>query len=137
MPKESKSETKAAEKPVKPKAPAAKKAPAVKVVKAKAPSEVKAKAVKKPAASVAPVAPKAPAAKKAPAKAAPAKSAAAPALAVNAIPVLTPDQRRYYVEVAAFYIAERRGFHGGSQMDDWVQAEQEIDRLLREGILKP
>lgn len=55
----------------------------------------------------------------------------------NAIPVLTPDQRRYYVEVAAFYIAERRGFHGSSQMDDWVQAEAEIDRLVREGILKP
>lgn len=131
MPKESKSETKAAEKPAKPKAPALKKAPAAKAVKAKAPTEAKAKAVKKPAAS------KAPAAKKAPAKAAPAKPAVVPTLAVNAIPVLTPDQRRYYVEVAAFYIAERRGFHGGSQMDDWVQAEQEIDRLLREGILKP
>lgn len=53
------------------------------------------------------------------------------------IPVLTPEQRRLYVEVAAYYIAERRGFQGGSQMDDWVQAEAEIDRLLREGVLKP
>lgn len=134
MPKESKSETKAAEKPAKPKAPAAKKAPATKSVKAKAPTEAKAKAVKKPAV---PAATKAPAAKKATTKSAPATPAAAPAMAVNAIPVLTPDQRRYYVEVAAFYIAERRGFHGGSEMDDWVQAEAEIDRLLREGILKP
>lgn len=50
---------------------------------------------------------------------------------------LPAEKRRYYVEVAAFYIAERRGFHGGSQLEDWVQAEAEIDRLLREGILKP
>lgn len=53
------------------------------------------------------------------------------------MPMLTPEQRRLYVEVAAYYIAERRGFQGGSEMDDWVQAEAEIDRLLREGILKP
>jgi len=42
-----------------------------------------------------------------------------------------------YVEVAAYYIAERRGFQGGSELEDWVQAEAKIDRLLREGILKP
>lgn len=48
---------------------------------------------------------------------------------------VTPEQRRYYVEVAAYYIAERRGFQGGSELDDWVQAEQEIDRLLRDGLI--
>jgi len=81
---------------------------------------------------------KAPAAKKpAVAKAAAQKTPAPRGKPQNAVPVLTPDQRRYYVEVAAYYIAERRGFHGGSQMDDWVRAEEEIDRLLREGILKP
>ncbi|WP_126443991.1 DUF2934 domain-containing protein [Sulfuricystis multivorans] len=53
------------------------------------------------------------------------------------LPELTPEQRRLYVEVAAYYIAERRGFRGGSEMEDWLQAEAEIDRLLREGILKP
>lgn len=50
---------------------------------------------------------------------------------------LAPEQRRFYVEVAAYYIAERRGFQGGSQLEDWANAEAEIDRLLREGILKP
>ncbi len=137
MPKESKPEMKATEKSAK--IPAKPKAPAVKTAKANAPAEAKAKAVKKPAAPAAPKAPavsKAPAAKKAPAKAAPAKRVAA-AASLTVFPILTPDQRRYYVEVAAFYIAERRGFHGGSQMDDWVTAEEEIDRLLREGILKP
>ena len=57
--------------------------------------------------------------------------------AVTARRALAPDQRRYYVEVAAYYIAEQRGFHGDSQLDDWVAAEAEIDRLLREGVLNP
>lgn len=81
-----------------------------------------------------PAARKAPAPKKAAAEAASAESSVA---RPRSIPKLTPDQRRYYVEVAAYYIAERRGFHGGSEMDDWVQAEEDIDRLVREGILKP
>jgi lipoprotein-anchoring transpeptidase ErfK/SrfK len=114
--------SKASDKPVK---------PAAKSAKSVAP--VKAPAAKKPAAA------KAPAKKAATTKAAaPAKKVAAPvAERPNAIPILTPDQRRYYVEVSAYYIAERRGFHGGSEMDDWVEAEAEIDRLVREGILKP
>lgn len=61
---------------------------------------------------------------------------AAPA-SERTIPEISPEQRRHYVEVAAYFIAERRGFLGGSEMEDWVQAEAEIDRLLREGILKP
>jgi hypothetical protein len=73
------------------------------------------------------------------AKAAVAKpvKAAKPAAAKKAVPSLPPEQRRFYVEVAAYYIAERRGFHGGSELNDWVDAENEIDRLLREGVLKP
>ncbi|MDD2929530.1 MAG: DUF2934 domain-containing protein [Sideroxydans sp.] len=48
---------------------------------------------------------------------------------------VTPEQRHHYVEVAAYYIAERRGFDTGSCDDDWAQAEIEIDRLLAEGRL--
>lgn len=85
----------------------------------------------KPAAKPA-VAAKKPAVKKAvAAKPAAAKSGKAKAGAIS------PEQRRCYVEVAAYYIAERRGFNGGSELDDWVQAEAEIDRLLKEGILNP
>jgi len=65
----------------------------------------------------------------APAKAAPKKSLAKPKI--------TSDQYRAYIEVAAYHIAERRGFVGGNAQDDWVQAEAEINRLLSEGILKP
>lgn len=45
------------------------------------------------------------------------------------------EQRRNYVEMAAYYIAERRGFAPGNPLEDWVQAEAEIDRLLAEGRL--
>lgn len=48
---------------------------------------------------------------------------------------INPDQRRNYIEVAAYYIAERRGFSGGHEAEDWVTAEMEIDRLLAEGKL--
>lgn len=48
---------------------------------------------------------------------------------------VNPDQRRNYIEVAAYYIAERRGFSGGHETEDWATAEIEIDRLLAEGKL--
>lgn len=47
--------------------------------------------------------------------------------------IVSPDQRRHYVEIAAFYIAERRNFALGNPMDDWLAAEAEIDRLLASG----
>ncbi|MDD2881377.1 MAG: DUF2934 domain-containing protein [Rhodoferax sp.] len=46
---------------------------------------------------------------------------------------LSAEQRNNYVEVAAFYIAERRGFAPGNPADDWLAAEQEVDRLLASG----
>lgn len=81
-------------------------------------------------------APKTPAAKTAAPKAA-AKPKAAPKAAAQQVPELSPEQRRYYVEVAAYFMAERRGFQGGDPASDWLAAEAEIDRLLREGVLKP
>lgn len=45
------------------------------------------------------------------------------------------EQRRNYIEMAAYYIAERRGFAPGNPLEDWVEAEAEIDRLLAEGRL--
>lgn len=121
--------TKSGVKPTKAK-PAAAAKPAAKTA-----AKPASKAVAKPAAKTAvPVAPVTPVAKAAAAK--PAKTAK-PAAAKKSVPSLPPEQRRFYVEVAAYYIAERRGFHGGSELNDWVDAENEIDRLLREGVLKP
>jgi len=48
---------------------------------------------------------------------------------------VTSEQRHHYIEVAAYYIAERRGFDAGCHDEDWAQAELEIDRLLAEGKL--
>lgn len=115
--------TKSADKPAK---TITKPATATKTKTAKAPAA--AKTVKKAAAPKVTAVKKAPAAKTA--KPVTAKKPAAPKK-------LAAEKRRYYVEVAAFYIAERRGFHGGSQLEDWVQAEAEINRLLQEGVLKP
>lgn len=98
---------------------AAKKAPVAKKAAAKA--VPKAPAVAKPA--VAPVV--APVAK---AKA-PAKKAAKPVSKA----FIDPGQRANYIEVAAFYIAERRGFTPGNPEQDYLDAAAEIDRLIAAG----
>ena len=50
---------------------------------------------------------------------------------------LSDEQRRSCIEVAAYYIAERRGFICGCDLENWLAAEAEIDRLLTEGKLRP
>jgi hypothetical protein len=53
---------------------------------------------------------------------------------IHAAPAtLSPPERHRLVEVAAYYIAERRGFGGGSHHDDWVQAEREVDAMIAAG----
>lgn len=52
-------------------------------------------------------------------------------------PIVSSEQRRHYVEVAAYYIAERHGFMPGRHLADWAAAEAEIDRLLAAGRLNP
>ncbi len=76
-----------------------------------------------------------PAPKAAP-KSTPKAAAAKPPRSRTKKPAGVPaEQRRHYVEMAAYYIAERRGFAPGNPLEDWVQAEAEIDRLLAEGRL--
>ena len=41
-----------------------------------------------------------------------------------------PTTRIEMVSRAAYFRAERRGFTGGSALQDWLEAEAEIDRLL-------
>lgn len=118
----------AGDKPVK--AVKAKAKPAAESKGSKAAQATQATKAAKPKVSDKPVATQT-SAKKSPAPRKPAKKAGG-----EGVRILSDEQRRYYVEVAAYYIAERRGFCG-SQLEDWVQAEAEIDRLLSEGILKP
>jgi hypothetical protein len=90
----------------------------------------------------------APVAKKAVAKALPkaapkpvAAKAVAPTVKVKALakktaPVareIDPVQRANFIEVAAFYIAERRGFTPGNPEQDYLEAAAEIDRLIAGG----
>lgn len=114
--------------------PAAPKTPAKKAAPAKAAPAKKTAAAPKKAAAPAPA--KAVAKPKAAAtpKAAPKPKAAAAARKHHPV---TAEQRRYYVEVAAYYIAERHGFTPGRELANWTAAEAEIDRLLAEGALNP
>ena len=42
--------------------------------------------------------------------------------------VSVTDDRQHRVEVAAYFIAEHRGFAPGHELDDWLAAEAEISR---------
>ena len=43
---------------------------------------------------------------------------------------IDPEMRNEMVSRAAYFRAERRGFNGGSALQDWLEAEAEIDQLL-------
>lgn len=37
---------------------------------------------------------------------------------------------RHMIEEAAYYLAEKRGFHPGYEMQDWLQAEKQVKQKL-------
>ena len=43
-----------------------------------------------------------------------------------------PEQRYLMIQEAAYYRAEKAGFSGDC-MDHWLEAERQIDQLLRQG----
>lgn len=105
------------------------------MAEAKTESAVKVKkpsATSKPAESVKAVAKKAPAAKaekvSAP-KAKPATVAKKPA-AAKAKKSVTPQQRYMMICEAAYFKAQRRGFAPENEIQDWLDAEAEINSLL-------
>lgn len=44
---------------------------------------------------------------------------------------ITSRERQQLIAEAAYFIAEQRGFAPGRELDDWAQAEAEIDMRLR------
>jgi len=44
--------------------------------------------------------------------------------------VFPSDSYRHQIEVAAYLIAERRGFVPGHELDDWLEAEREIQHSI-------
>lgn len=63
------------------------------------------------------------------ARKAPAKKAESRPRSIGGV---TPEQRYRMICDAAYFRAERRGFVGGNAVQDWLDAESEIDELLRE-----
>ncbi|NIR30432.1 MAG: DUF2934 domain-containing protein [Gammaproteobacteria bacterium] len=43
---------------------------------------------------------------------------------------VTPEERWRMIAVAAYHKAEQRNFSAGREIDDWLEAEKEIDALL-------
>jgi hypothetical protein len=43
-----------------------------------------------------------------------------------------PDERRNLVAAEAYYLAERRGFAAGGELQDWVAAEMVVDSRLQQ-----
>lgn len=43
---------------------------------------------------------------------------------------VSAEERRRLIAEAAYFKAERRGFPEGGALEDWVEAEAEIDALL-------
>ncbi|HEV7139137.1 MAG TPA: DUF2934 domain-containing protein [Steroidobacteraceae bacterium] len=48
----------------------------------------------------------------------------------SSLAAVTSGQRRAMIGEAAYYIAERRGFDQGRDVEDWLLAEREIDAAL-------
>jgi len=46
---------------------------------------------------------------------------------------ITEEQRRSMIAERAYFKAERRGFVGGNPMQDWCDAEAEVDALILRG----
>ena len=50
---------------------------------------------------------------------------------VTTTPVeITPEERWRMIAVAAYHRSEKHGFSPGREMDDWLQAERDINELL-------
>ncbi len=43
---------------------------------------------------------------------------------------LSAEEQHEMIAVAAYYLAEQRGFAGEGAMDDWIHAERQIDRMV-------
>jgi len=48
--------------------------------------------------------------------------------------VPTADERRKMIEIAAYFLAEHRGFAPGGADADWAIAEHAIDAMIADGL---
>jgi len=50
------------------------------------------------------------------------------------VPVIDPEYRRALIAEAAYFIAERRNFAPGNEVEDWLNAESAVDTALTLGV---
>lgn len=62
-----------------------------------------------------------------------AQASTAPSVGPEAVAAASVEERRRMIAEAAYFRAERRGFAIGGELEDWIQAEAEIDRLMELG----
>jgi len=43
---------------------------------------------------------------------------------------ISREQRLEMIRTAAYYLAQKRGYLGDSEQDDWMLAEEEIDNII-------
>ena len=66
---------------------------------------------------------------------APRKSAAEAAKALTrATSFVGPEKRAALIAEAAYFRAEKRGFAGGHETEDWLAAESEVDAQLMRAV---
>ena len=53
-----------------------------------------------------------------------------PASATPTTVVPDPEQRHQMIREAAYHRAQKRGFQGAGELEDWLQAEREVDAML-------
>ncbi len=46
---------------------------------------------------------------------------------------ISSEERWKMIAIAAYHRAEKRGFAPGSELQDWAEAEKEVDELLMSG----
>jgi hypothetical protein len=78
-----------------------------------------------------------PARRAAPVKTAAASASSTPVSTASTAVTVSAGTRRAMIEQAAYLRAERRGFAPGSEVEDWLAAEAEVDALLRAGNGRP
>ncbi len=54
------------------------------------------------------------------------------AIASTTSAAIDPDTRAQMVAEAAYYRAQKRGFEGGQEQEDWYEGEREIEELLKD-----
>lgn len=60
------------------------------------------------------------------------KVAAKKKVAEKSAVAVSPEHRYHMIATAAYFLAERRGFAGGYEMQDWITAEAEVDAQLNQ-----